>query len=46
MLMRVQQIGEIACHTGRESCFFRRLDESGWTTVDAVLRDPGEMYGE
>ena len=46
LLMSVQQIGAIACHTGRQSCFFRRLGESGWTTVDAVLRDPREMYGE
>lgn len=40
----VEQIGGIACHTGRESCFYRRLDDSGWTVTDAVLKDPAEMY--
>ncbi len=48
IVLRVTQIGGIACHTGRESCFYQRLDLSGpepqWQTVDAVLKDPAEIY--
>ncbi len=40
----VEQVGGIACHTGRESCFYRRLDDSGWTVTDAVLKDPAMIY--
>lgn len=40
----VEQVGGIACHTGRESCFYRLLDDNGWTVTDAVLKDPAEMY--
>lgn len=40
----VEQIGGIACHTGRESCFYRRLDGATWETVDAIARDPSEIY--
>ena len=40
----VKQIGGIACHTGRESCFYQKLVDGQWQTVDAVLRDPTEMY--
>ena len=45
LLLRVEQIGGIACHTGRESCFFLRLDERGWQAADPVLRDPQQIYG-
>lgn len=46
ILLMVRQRGEIACHTGRRSCFFRRLDETdGWITVDPVSKDPDEIYG-
>ena len=45
LLLRVEQIGGIACHTGRESCFFLRLDEQGWQAADPVLRDPEQIYG-
>lgn len=45
VLLSVAQGGGIACHTGRESCFFRRLDGGAWVTTDAVLRDPATMYG-
>lgn len=41
---RVEQIGGIACHTGRESCFYQRLDAGSWQTVDPVLKDPQLMY--
>ncbi|MDX1491599.1 MAG: phosphoribosyl-AMP cyclohydrolase [Pseudohongiellaceae bacterium] len=41
----VEQIGGIACHTGRESCFYRRLSSNGsWEAVDPVLKDPASIY--
>jgi phosphoribosyl-AMP cyclohydrolase len=40
----VEQVGGIACHTGRESCFYRRLDAGQWQTIDPVLKDPDEIY--
>ena len=42
---QVEQVGGIACHTGRQSCFYRRLEDGKWNTVDPVLRDPGKIYG-
>jgi phosphoribosyl-AMP cyclohydrolase len=44
VLLAVEQAGGIACHTGRQSCFFRRLDGERWVTVDPVRRDPREIY--
>jgi phosphoribosyl-AMP cyclohydrolase len=44
ILLRVEQVGGIACHTGRESCFFNRLEKSGWQAVDPVLKDASEIY--
>jgi phosphoribosyl-AMP cyclohydrolase len=44
VLYVVEQAGGIACHTGRESCFFRSLDGAEWKTVDAVLKDPELIY--
>lgn len=44
IIFRVEQIGGIACHTGRESCFYRQLEENQWISVDPVLKDPGEIY--
>jgi phosphoribosyl-AMP cyclohydrolase len=46
LLLRVEQKGGIACHTGRPSCFFRRLEQGEWRPVDAVLRDPADIYGD
>ncbi|WP_306671209.1 MULTISPECIES: phosphoribosyl-AMP cyclohydrolase [unclassified Endozoicomonas] len=47
VLLVVEQLGGIACHTGRESCFYRRLSEGGqWLTTDEVLKSPGAIYGE
>lgn len=46
VIYQVEQIGGIACHTGRESCFYRRLAEGRWQTVDPVLKSPDEMYGK
>jgi phosphoribosyl-AMP cyclohydrolase len=44
ILLRVDQAGGIACHTGRESCFFRRLENGRWVTTDPVLKDPADIY--
>lgn len=40
----VEQIGGIACHTGRESCFYRKLEDGQWREVDPVLKDPKTIY--
>jgi phosphoribosyl-AMP cyclohydrolase len=45
ILLRVEQAGGIACHTGRERCFFRRLEKEGWVTTDEVIGDPAAIYG-
>ena len=44
ILLRVDQVGGIACHTGRESCFFRKLENGRWVTTDPVLKDPAVIY--
>jgi len=44
VLYRVEQAGGIACHTGRESCFFRLLRDGQWQAVDPVLKDPELIY--
>ena len=44
VLLEVEQAGGIACHTGRHSCFFQRLDAGRWVAADPVLKDPGEIY--
>ena len=44
VLLEVEQLGGIACHTGRHSCFFRRLENGQWVSTDAVLKDPREIY--
>lgn len=43
---RVEQVGGIACHTGRESCFFQRLDGGSWRSFEPVLRDPKQLYNK
>lgn len=45
ILLQVEQIGGIACHTGRESCFYRELKDGVWQECEPVLRDPKELYG-
>ncbi|WP_373740313.1 phosphoribosyl-AMP cyclohydrolase [Neisseria sp.] len=45
VVMLISQNGGIACHTGRESCFYRRWNGSAWETADAVLKDEAEIYG-
>lgn len=44
ILLRVEQIGGIACHTGRCSCFFRKLEHGQWVTDQAVIKDPSTIY--
>ena len=44
VLLRIEQVGGIACHTGRKSCFFQRLDDGCWTPVDPIVKDPKEIY--
>ena len=44
VLLQVEQVGGIACHTGRESCFFRKLENGSWVTTDPVLKDPSAIY--
>lgn len=46
IILHVDQTGGIACHTGRHSCFFRTLTESGWESTEPVLKDPGEIYSD
>ena len=41
---RVEQIGGIACHTGRESCFYKKLANENWETIDPVLVAPDQLY--
>ena len=44
VLLLVEQVGGIACHTGRVSCFFSRLEKGQWVEIDAVIKTPDEIY--
>ncbi|NOT83910.1 MAG: phosphoribosyl-AMP cyclohydrolase [Methylococcaceae bacterium] len=44
LLLKVEQISGIACHTGRESCFYRALVNEQWATVEPVIKNPDEIY--
>ena len=44
VLMRVKQLGGIACHTGRKRCFYRVYRDGQWHTDEAVLKNPDEIY--
>jgi phosphoribosyl-AMP cyclohydrolase len=50
VLLRVTQVGGIACHTGRHACFFQKFEGSAedgdWHTVEPVLKDPNEIYAD
>lgn len=46
LLLKIEQIGGIACHTGRRSCFFNRFDGGGWHANDPIIKDPKEIYGD
>jgi phosphoribosyl-AMP cyclohydrolase len=44
IMMKVNQVGDIACHTGRQSCFYRVFKDGEWQAVDKVLKDPRDIY--
>lgn len=44
ILLKVEQAGGIACHTGRHSCFFQKLEGGQWVTIDPVIKEPGDIY--
>ena len=46
LLLSVDQVGGMACHTGRESCFFLELQGERWVATDPVLKDPKEIYAK
>ena len=44
IVLEVEQVGGIACHTGHSRCFFRKLENGLWVETEAVLKDPGQIY--
>ncbi len=44
ILLEVEQVGGIACHTGHARCFFRKLEQSQWVEAEFVLKAPGDIY--
>jgi phosphoribosyl-AMP cyclohydrolase len=44
ILLQVEQLGGIACHTGRHNCFYKQLQDGKWVAVEPVLRDPAAIY--
>jgi phosphoribosyl-AMP cyclohydrolase len=46
ILLKVEQTGGIACHTGRESCFYRQLQGDQWVEVEEVIKSPSEIYAD
>jgi phosphoribosyl-AMP cyclohydrolase len=44
ILLKIEQIGGIACHTGRHSCFFKKLDNENWLVDQPVIKNPDEIY--
>ncbi|MBF4989914.1 MULTISPECIES: phosphoribosyl-AMP cyclohydrolase [unclassified Methylophilus] len=46
VLITVEQLGGIACHTGRHNCFFQQLQDDAWVTVEPVIKDPKAIYHE
>ncbi len=44
LLLQIEQIGGIACHTGRASCFFNELQGQRWVAADPVIKDPQKIY--
>ncbi len=45
ILLQVEQAGGIACHTGRERCYFQRLENGRWVITEPVVKDPSVIYG-
>lgn len=46
VLLKVEQLGGIACHTGRRSCFYQRWQDGAWVVTDTVIKTPEELYGK
>ena len=46
VLLQVEQLGGIACHTGRRRCFYRHLEDGHWVSTDDILKDPNAIYGK
>ena len=46
ILLVVEQLGGIACHTGRHNCFFRSLKEGNWDVIDPIIKNPQEIYSK
>ena len=44
LLLRVEQLGGIACHTGRHHCFFHKYERGDWVETDPVIKDPKDIY--
>lgn len=44
ILIEIEQVGGVSCHTGRQSCFYQRLEDGVWQTVEPVLKDPADIY--
>ena len=44
LIYEVEQIGGIACHTGRISCFYRKLENNAWQEIDPIIKEPKEIY--
>lgn len=44
ILLKIEQQGGIACHTGRQSCFYRSLQDGHWQTTEPILKDPAQIY--
>jgi phosphoribosyl-AMP cyclohydrolase len=44
LVLEVEQLGGIACHTGRESCFYQKFENDQWSIIDEVITNPEEMY--
>ena len=44
ILLSVEQVGGIACHTGRHNCFFQKYVDGDWVAVDPVIKDPKDIY--
>lgn len=45
IVLKIEQTGGIACHTGRHGCFYLRLQDNSWTEIEPVLKDPKDIYG-
>jgi phosphoribosyl-AMP cyclohydrolase len=44
ILLKIEQMGDIACHTGRNSCFFKKLENGSWNIDQPVLKNPEDIY--